>query len=1301
LLIYILQKSDNCFSYEFTFRLKFEYSFYIASLLPNLDLRNDLTLKKKAKKSVCKRSTSKKRTSAIAQQRRSKSTSETLSEQTKYLHLLERIAVAVNEASVVAEAMQICLDEVCNLTGWPVGHVYLIAEDDAGILNPTKLWHLDKPRKFKIFRQITEVTRVATGIGLPGRVMLSGKPEWINDVTKDSNFPRAKHLDDIGLKAAFGFPVLVGREVAAVLEFFTPEAVEPNEQLLEVMAHVGTQFGRVIERERAEKELRKAYDLLELRVKERTAELRDSEEQFRTLVGNLPGAVYRFTRKDGDWKVVVISDEIENITGYPASDFINNAVRSFMSITHPDDINHVHGELSYSLTEYKPYECEYRIIHANGEQHWVYEKGQPVFDEKGNPTYLDGTIFDITKRKQAEVALQEAKEAAESASKIARTTLENMGQGIIMFDREQNILVYNDQLLEFIGVDKASTKACRTLNQLLELGSKYLVKDKEKTSDYYAKKGGHAIWERSTKDGKTLEVRQTPMIGGGFVRTVTDITERKQAEAAIREAKAVAEANTEAKSQFLANMSHEIRTPMNAIIGLSHLLGKMELNRKQSDYLSKIETSASVLLKIIDDILDFSKIEAGKLEMESIQFYLEEMLDNLSQMVASKAADKDVEIIYKINSTVPDAIIGDPLRLGQILLNLVNNAIKFTQDGEIIVSIEMTEEQSNKLKLVFSVQDTGIGIEPAEVKKLFEPFIQADGSITRRYGGTGLGLTISKHLIEMMGGIIWAESTPGVGSSFTFTALFESIPKRQFEVKTIPEALQNARVLVVDDCENALEVCACALRELSFDVSTASSAKEGIEILKQADTNNPYMLVFMDWRMPGMDGMDAGRIIKNKIELSHKPNVILITAFGQEDIISQAETELDGCLLKPISQSTLYDAVINVVANNVARAKTRQTQNAGKIRKSYENLHVLIVDDNRINQDVLIGLLAEVQCKVSVANNGRQAIEVIKHNHIDLVFMDVQMPEMDGYEATGILRSMPQYINLPIIAMTAHAMQGDYEKCLKAGMNDYVSKPVDVQRFFDTLDKWAAVISVCGNQTPTEPWISKIQTSQPTVSGNNTILKDLPIELPGINVKQGLKQLNNNEQLYKKLLAEFKIDHGNSQKIIERALIDNDVKSVKFIAHAIKGVARNLAMGDIGIAAGDLEMTLEQGEEVTKEQIMNLYKSLDVTLRSIETIDDNSSEAMENAKIDNREQIPEQDMTSLLENINELARMVDENNFKAVQYLEQITSQLDEKSLPFSKLKSVKDSLRHFNYKDASQEIEVIIKELKKSFEIN
>jgi PAS domain S-box-containing protein len=359
-------------------------------------------LNKKANKSSGNRSTSKKRTSATAQQRPSKGTNATLSEETKYLRLMERIAVASNEASHIDEAVQICLDEVCELTGWPIGHVYHRSDEDKNEYISAKLWHLDRPRKYKAFKEISEEFRFTVGSGLPGRVAQSGEPAWITNIAKDSNFPRAQQADDVGLKAAFAFPIKVETGVSAVLEFFTPEVVEPDKRLLDVMVYVGTQLGRIVERWLAKDELS------------------NREEQFRTLVNNIPGAVYRFTKTRDDWKIVVISEEIEAISGYSCNDFVGKNIRSFTSITHPDDIGQIHREMSKSLTEHKPYESEYRIIHANSEERWVYEKGQPVFDEEGNPVYLDGTIFDITERKQTEAALMESRRLYEEAEELGR-----------------------------------------------------------------------------------------------------------------------------------------------------------------------------------------------------------------------------------------------------------------------------------------------------------------------------------------------------------------------------------------------------------------------------------------------------------------------------------------------------------------------------------------------------------------------------------------------------------------------------------------------------------------------------------------------------------------------------------------------------------------------------------------------------------------------------------------------------------------------------------------------------------------
>ncbi len=910
------------------------------------------------------------------------------------------------------------------------------------------------------------------------------------------------------------------------------------------------------------------------------------------------------------------------------------------------------------------------------------------------------SLHNAMQRRKAETALVSAKKIADNAL----GELESVSSIILRWKTDMTVISINQYGLGFFGYSVDEIEGKHLYDNLLQ-GSEIAKEDVERISNFAVDepdKIGPSLNQNSHKDGRLSWIfwSNKPILDEqGVLKEILsigqDMTEQKNLEASLEEAKLVAESATEAKSEFLANMSHEIRTPMNAITGLSHLLSKTKLNNQQGDYLNKIETSATLLLQIINDILDFSKIEAGKLEMESIKFSLEEVLENLSHMVATNAADKGIELIFRINSDVPESAIGDPLRLGQILVNLVNNAIKFTQDGEIIISVSNTGTQSPKVKLVFSIEDTGIGIESSEVKKLFEPFIQADGSITRRYGGTGLGLTICKHLVEMMDGKIWAESTLGQGSTFSFTASFDALSRQQLgkpDSRAIPSALLQARVLVVDDSKNALEVCALALRDLSFKVSTATSAQEGIDLLKGADANDPFTLVFMDWRMPEMDGLHAGRIIKNEIELAHKPDVILITAFGQEDIIRQAETELDGCLLKPISQSTLYDAVINVVASNLPESETGKAPLKHSEYKIYEDLHVLVVDDNEINQQVLIGLLADIQCKVSVANDGLRAIELINREDIDLVFMDIQMPVMDGFEATNKIRSMSQHTKLPIIAMTAHAMQGDYEKCLMAGMNDYVSKPIDVKRFFETLDKWIAKIALTSKHgKPT----AIVQV--PSINDENEpgeLNSDL--DLVGINTEQGLKRVGNNEQLYRKLLIDFTIDQGDSRNIIAQALLDDDDKTITFVAHAVKGVAGNLGMEDLELAAGKIETLLEAGKEVSDEQITAFYDNMDLVFKAIEKMEDETQAATEEIENKSEENNVTNDMTSLLSDINKLSEMIDKNSFGAASYLDQILAQMSSDSALLPLLQSTKDNLRRFDYGEAKVALEKVIKEARK-----
>ncbi|GAB6042453.1 hybrid sensor histidine kinase/response regulator [Endothiovibrio diazotrophicus] len=888
-------------------------------------------------------------------------------------------------------------------------------------------------------------------------------------------------------------------------------------------------------------------------------------------------AIVSITDRQGN--ILYANDKFCRISGYERKDLIGTSHRIVNA--------HYHDEAFFAamwrtISAGEVWHGEIKNRSKDGSHYWVAATIVPIPGNDGTPEQYIAIRTDITQQKLLEEAISENRQFLQNVT-------DSMGEGIYALDTKGRCTFLNPEAERLLGwrreelaqrsfhdtvhfqhLDGTSLPAADCPAWLaISRGETYRSEE-----EHFTRRDGGLFPIAITavplrRDGEVV----------GQVAVFQDITERKEIEAQLREAIRQAEAANRSKSEFLANMSHEIRTPMNAVIGLSHLALQTDLTERQHGYLSKIQHSAKNLLGIINDILDFSKIEAGRMEVERTEFRLQEVIDQVTAVTALRAEEKGLEMMVSRPADLPVSFLGDPLRLGQVLTNLASNAVKFTERGDVTLAVEAQEVGDGRARLRFSVSDTGIGLSAEQVGRLFHSFSQADTSTTRKYGGTGLGLAISKHLVELMGGEIEVESEPGIGSCFHFVLPLGLPDQHERPLSEEAVELRGLRVLVVDDRPTAREVHAAMAASLGMRPAIAASGAACLEQLQRANgagAEDPFRLLLLDWRMPELDGLETLVLIDGDEAIVHKPETILVTAYGAEELLRHASAGHLPLLTKPVTPSALLDTALELLGHPNARLHAAHT-NAARDDEAIQGIlgaHVLLVEDNAINRQVAGEMLESLGLRVSLAHNGREAVEAVAGECFDLVLMDVQMPEMDGFEATRRIRGAGGRDDLPIIALTAHAMEGDRERCLTAGMNDHISKPIDPEPLFDTLVRW----------------IRPARRTPPTARPAERPAGELPeLAIDGLDARRGLTRVRGNRRLYREVLERFAADYRGCDLAAE--LGGERDHAVRF-AHTLKGVSATLGALPLSRAAAEVERLLREGGAVATAQCAELAAML-------------------------------------------------------------------------------------------------------------
>jgi len=895
--------------------------------------------------------------------------------------------------------------------------------------------------------------------------------------------------------------------------------------------------------------------------KNRETKARQEElENTHTLLATLPQGVFQ---TDEIENIIWINDALCRITEYSKEELLKINV---FNLFHPDDhplltaqiANRLKGEISsYAI----------RIITRSNIAKTVLIHASPRSFENGNFTGSIAVVSEITSKKRVieqmlgdfkklrELALQTGSDLAAFAE-YWKIVLDAMPIAFFSTDLDRRITKFNKAAIELCGTTNLYGKRlCDYLHDCRSDKCPFV-------SGEIIKEPFRFEWERKNAEGSSefFTILLIPMGNrNGVIEDIVHIVIDKTIE---KQAVVLAENASKEKSNFLANMSHEIRTPLNAILGFLELLKDTTLTPQQVSYVEKILTATEMLLTVINDILDVSKIESGQLTLEKIPFDLMEIMRQLATLVSLRAQKKGLEILFNFDRNLPIYLIGDPHRLLQVLLNLAYNAIKFTEKGEIVISIgEVSHIEKKDLTIQFSVQDTGIGMAPEVMKRLFKRFSQGDDSITRKYGGTGLGLLICDKLVDMMGGSFSVKSEVGKGSKFSFSIPLSLQSGKEY-IPSDNTLFVEKKALVADDSPTARVIHQQLLESFSIKVETVKNGKRALEELhKAAIKGEPFDFAFLDLIMPGMDGLQVAAEIRNDILLTDT-KIIIVTANRWEELPQEKKQMYDIWLSKPITPSDLFNALLTLMGKPLTtrlfqRTSTWKETNLSKINGAL----ILVAEDNVLNQELITELLKKAGLRIVVANNGKEALDILEKTlDIELILMDVQMPEMDGREATKKIREkekISRNLNpIPIIALTAHALRGEEEKCLEAGMNDYISKPLDPAILFEMLQKYLL-----------EKERKKITIEDTQDSESQT---ELP-EIYGIDTKEGLYRTSGDQNLFSRLLGIFYNDFQNTADAVRVALEKKSFEEVKQIAHKIKGAAGNIGAQSVFSIAGTIE----------------------------------------------------------------------------------------------------------------------------------